>query len=198
MPLGDWVLQQACALQHGWQGTANGRLLIAVNISAIQFNHPDFVNRVSVILQETGANPRQIEFEITETAIMGSGDEVVERLNQLRALGITLALDDFGTGHSSLARLHRLPITRLKLDRSFVQHLPADPDNAAIANATLSMARALKLEVVAEGIETASQKAYLFARGCRLMQGYLYSRPLPLAELQHFLAEDAGHNTPKA
>ena len=198
LPLGEWALRQTCMLQRSWQGEANGRLLIAVNISAIQFNHPEFISRVTAILRETGADPRCIEFEITETAIMGSGDEVVERLNQLRELGITLALDDFGTGYSSLARLHRLPITRLKLDRSFVQHLPADLDNAAIANATLSMARALKLEVVAEGIETASQKAYLFARGCRLMQGYLYSRPLPLAELERFLAEDAARAAPQA
>lgn len=198
LPLGDWVLRQACSLQRNWQATPNGKLLIAVNISAIQFNHPDFVSRVSAILRDTGADPRCIEFEITETAIMGSGDEVVDRLNQLRELGLTLALDDFGTGYSSLARLHRLPITRLKLDRSFVQHLPTDLDNAAIANATLSMARALKLEVVAEGIETASQKAYLFARGCRLMQGYLYSRPLPLDELERFLAEDAEHSRPQA
>lgn len=192
LQIGEWVLEQACVLQRRWQGTANESLLVAVNISAIQFNHPEFVARAEQILARTGANPLNIELEITETAIMSAGDELVDRLNQLRALGMTLALDDFGTGYSSLARLHRLPITRLKLDRSFVQHLPTDLDNAAIANATLSMARALKLEVVAEGIENASQKAYLFARGCRLMQGYLYSRPLPLDELERFLAADAG------
>lgn len=198
LSLGDWVLREACTLQRSWQDTPRDTLLIAVNISAIQFNHPDFVERVSRILEATGADPQCIELEITETAIMGSGDELVERLNQLRRQGLTLALDDFGTGYSSLGRLHRLPITRLKLDRSFVQYLPGDLDNAAIANATLSMARALKLEVVAEGIETVSQKAYLFARGCRLMQGYLYSKPLPLDELERFLAEDAARATPRA
>src|SRR5690606_790340 len=145
LSLGDWVLREACTLQRSWQDTSKDTLLIAVNISAIQFNHPDFVERVSRILESTGANPHCIELEITETAIMGSGDELVDRLNQLRRLGLTLALDDFGTGYSSLGRLHRLPITRLKLDRSFVQYLPGDLDNAAIANATLSMARALKL-----------------------------------------------------
>lgn len=186
IPLGEWVLRRACMLQESWQGGRHAKLLIAVNISAVQFNAADFVDKVSTILRETGADPLRIELEITESAIMGQGVETVERLNQLRALGLTLALDDFGTGYSSLGRLHRLPITRLKLDRSFVQHLPGDPDNAAIANAALSMARALKIEVVAEGIETEAQKAYLFARGCRLMQGYLYSRPLPLAELEHF------------
>lgn len=190
LPLGDWVLREACAHQRAWHGTPWEDLLVAVNISAIQFNHADFAERVERILRETGADPERIELEITETAIMGSGDDVVARLNELRALGLTLSLDDFGTGYSSLGRLHRLPIARLKLDRSFVQHLPSDQDNAAIANATLSMARALKLEVIAEGIETAAQKAYLFARGCRLMQGYLYSRPLPVDELQRFLDAD--------
>ncbi|MDX5362542.1 MAG: EAL domain-containing protein [Pseudazoarcus pumilus] len=198
LALGDWVLEQACTLQRRWQQSPKAELLVAVNISAIQFNHPDFVGRVARILQRTAADPRRIELEITETAIMGSGDEVLARLHQLRDLGLTLALDDFGTGYSSLGRLHRLPITRLKLDRSFVQYLPGDLDNAAIANATLSMARALKLEVVAEGIETVAQKAYLFARGCRLMQGYLYSVPLPLDELENFLAADAQRNPPQA
>lgn len=185
-----WALREACAHQRAWHGTPWEDLLVAVNISAIQFNHADFAERVERILREIGADPERIELEITETAIMGSGDDVVARLNELRALGLTLSLDDFGTGYSSLGRLHRLPITRLKLDRSFVQHLPSDQDNAAIANATLSMARALKLEVIAEGIETVAQKAYLFARGCRLMQGYLYSRPLPVDELQRFLDAD--------
>lgn len=191
--LGDWVLRQACRQQRAWQGTSNGELLVAVNISALQFNRPDFVARVQAILQDTGADPRRIELEITESALMGSSEDLAARLGRLRALGLTLALDDFGTGYSSLGRLNRLPISRLKLDRSFVQHLPRDADSAAIASATLSMARALKLEVVAEGVETESQKAYLFARGCRLMQGYLISRPLPLDEFHRFLAAEGGH-----
>ncbi len=189
--LGDLVLHQACLLQRRWQGGPNAHLLVAVNISPLQFAGQDFVASVAEILRETGADPLRIELEITESAIMGHGPEQLERLERLRALGLTLALDDFGTGYSSLGRLNRLPITRLKLDRSFVQHLPRDADSAAIANATLSMARALKLEVIAEGIETESQKAYLFARGCRLMQGYLYSRPLPEDALETFLANEA-------
>ncbi|AUN95268.1 EAL domain-containing protein [Pseudazoarcus pumilus] len=189
--LGELVLLQACQLQRRWQNGPNAHLLVAVNISALQFTGQDFVASVAAILHETGADARRIELEITETALMGHGPEQLERLERLRALGLTLALDDFGTGYSSLGRLNRLPITRLKLDRSFVQHLPSDADSAAIANATLSMARALKLEVIAEGIETEAQKAYLFARGCRLMQGYLYSRPLPEEALEAFLAEAA-------
>lgn len=185
VPIGEWVLAEACRQQVRW--AAHG-LSMAVNISALQFRKASFVETVERILAETGADPAYLELEITESALMQPSDELFERLHRLRALGITLALDDFGTGYSSLAYLKRLPISRLKLDRSFVMDIPRDPEDVAIATATLSMAADLGLEVVAEGVETPEQAEFLVGRGCRLLQGFLFSRPLPAAEFVAGLA----------
>ena len=130
------------------------------------------------ILAETGADPHRIELEITESALMASSDDLSARLQELVGLGLTLALDDFGTGFSGLSYLKRLPIARLKIDRSFVDELPDNAEDAAITAAALSLGRDLGMAVVAEGVETAEQRSYLAARGCQAMQGYLFSRPL--------------------
>ena len=176
--LGDWVLREACRQQVRWSQAGLGEVCIAVNISALQFRRAEFVDSVIAILQETGASPSAIELEITESALMQPGEQLLERLHQLVGHGLSLALDDFGTGYSSLAYLKRLPIARLKVDQSFVADLPGDPEDAAVVTATLSMARDLGLEVVAEGVETQQQRAFLCERQCTLMQGYLFSRPL--------------------
>ena len=176
--LGDWVLREACRQQVRWSQAGLGEVCIAVNISALQFRRAEFVDSVVAILQETGASPSAIELEITESALMQPGEQLLERLHQLVGHGLSLALDDFGTGYSSLAYLKRLPIARLKVDQSFVADLPGDPEDAAVVTATLSMARDLGLEVVAEGVETQQQRAFLCERQCTLMQGYLFSRPL--------------------
>jgi diguanylate cyclase (GGDEF)-like protein len=182
VPLGDWVMRAAFIEQGSWR--ARGlEASVAINISAIQFRRDDFVDRVRVLLDETGLDPAWVEFEITESALMDPTDALLARLDQLRELGIRLALDDFGTGYSSLSYLKRLPIQTLKLDRSFVSDLPGDAEDAAIACATLSMAADLGVEVVAEGVETEAQRDYLRARGCRLMQGYFFSRPLTAANI---------------
>lgn len=178
VPLGEWVLREACRQQVCWRQGSLGNVHVAVNISALQFRRADFVDRVSLVLDESGADPRFIELEITESALMQPTDELTVRLTRLRELGLTLALDDFGTGYSSLAYLKRLPIARLKIDRSFVKDLPGDPEDAAVASATLSLARDLGLEVVAEGVETAAQRDYLVARGCHVLQGFLFAKPL--------------------
>lgn len=178
VPLGEWVLREACRQQVRWRDGALGNVQVAVNISALQFRKADFVEAVSRVLTETGVDPRCIELEITESALMQPTDELTGRLARLRELGLTLALDDFGTGYSSLAYLKRLPIGRLKIDRSFVKDLPGDPEDAAVASATLSLARDLGLEVVAEGVETLAQRDYLVARGCHVLQGFLFARPL--------------------
>lgn len=181
--LGAWVMAEAFRQQASWSSMGHSNLVVAVNISALQFRKPDFVDRVRDLLLETGATPGMIELEITESALMQPGDELFDRLNQLVRMGVKLALDDFGTGYSSLAYLKRLPITRLKLDKSFVRDLPGDAEDAAIASAAISMARDLGMEVVAEGVETEEQCAYLVERGCTLMQGYLFARPMPARAL---------------
>ena len=194
-PLGQWVLREACRQQVLWSLAGHDGLQVAVNISALQFRRREFVAMVQDVLAETGADPHCIELEITESALMQPSEELFERLERLVALGLTLALDDFGTGYSSLAYLKRLPITRLKLDRSFVRDLPGDPEDAAIASATLSLARDLGLEVVAEGVENEAQRDYLRERGCRVIQGYLVSRPQPAEVLDDWLARRARRAT---
>lgn len=183
-PLGDLVLKTACEQQVRWRAQGYEDLLVAINISALQFRKRGFVENVGHALTQAGADPHCIELEITESALMQPSEGMFESLDRLGSMGLTLALDDFGTGYSSLAYLKRLPISRLKLDRSFVRDLPGDAEDAAIASAALSMARDLGIEVVAEGVETEAQRAYLEARGCRIMQGYLFSRPLSVADFE--------------
>ncbi|WP_227815698.1 EAL domain-containing protein [Nitrogeniibacter aestuarii] len=192
LAIGEWVLRAAFRQQVRWQQEEGRQLRVAVNISALQFRHINFIATLSELLQETGANPRQIELEITESALMQMGEGMVDRLEQLKRLGFTLALDDFGTGYSSLAYLKRFPIERLKLDRSFVRDLPHDADDCAIAQATLSMARDLGMDVVAEGVETDAQRDYLVKAGCALLQGYLFGRPQPVSELKMDVAAVKG------
>ncbi|THF67447.1 EAL domain-containing protein [Pseudothauera nasutitermitis] len=191
VPLGEWVLRQACRQQVTWAGAGLGWLVVAVNISALQFRRADFTQQVVAILRETGAAPQRIELEITESALMQPTDALHERLLELGRLGLKLALDDFGTGYSSLSYLKRLPISRLKIDRSFIMDLPGDHEDAAVASATLSLARDLGLDVVAEGVEHAEQLAWLHARGCDSVQGFLFSRPLPVAEFETWAARHA-------
>ncbi len=187
IPLGEWVMREACRQQAQWAASGLGRLTLAVNISALQFQRADFAATVARILRETGADPASIELELTESALMDPGDALSARLQGLVELGLTLALDDFGTGYSCLAYLKRLPLSRLKIDRSFVADLPGDAEDAAVVTAALSLARDLGMEVVAEGVETAAQRAFLAARQCTLMQGYLFSRPLDAAEFAAWL-----------
>ncbi|MBN8440194.1 MAG: EAL domain-containing protein [Thauera sp.] len=189
IPLGEWVLREACAQQVRWREAGLAPLIVAVNISALQFRKADFVATVANILRETGADPANIELEITESALMQPGEDLSARLQSLVDLGLTLALDDFGTGYSSLAYLKRLPIARLKIDRSFVADLPGSAEDAAVTSAALALARDLDMQVVAEGVETHDQQAYLTDRGCHAMQGYLFSRPLTADALQAWLAD---------
>lgn len=188
LPLGEWVLRQACHQQVRWKSQGL-HLTMAINIAALQFQQADFVQRVARVLEETGADPADIELEITEGALLASTDTLIERLGSLRKLGMSLALDDFGTGYSCLAYLKRLPIERLKIDRSFIRDLPGDAEDSAIASATLSMARDLGLKVTAEGVESKGQREWLTQRGCQLIQGYHISRPLEATALKAWLHE---------
>lgn len=176
--IGAWVLHRACRQWGQWQAAGLTGLHMAVNVSAVEFARPGFVERVRQTLRDTGMDPAALELEITETALMQGLPELVERLGELADLGVVLALDDFGTGYSSLSYLKRLPLDRLKIDRSFVSGLPGDKEDAAIVRATLSLAAALGLAVVAEGVEHDAQREFLSAHGCQYVQGWLVARPM--------------------
>jgi EAL domain-containing protein (putative c-di-GMP-specific phosphodiesterase class I) len=162
-----------------WANEGIDGLTMAVNVSAMEFGRASFIPRLRLALDDTEADPDWIELEITESALMQSLPELVERLGDIARLGVRLALDDFGTGYSSLGYLKRLPLNSLKIDKSFVRELPGDKEDEAIVCATLSMAKALGLKVVAEGVEVPEQRAFLADLGCDEIQGWLVARPMP-------------------
>ena len=184
LPIGHWVLRCACRLLASWADSSRADLRVAVNVSAVQFHQPDFIDLIKDVLRETGAPAERLTLEVTESLLMEDPERVRVTLGELRDLGIRLALDDFGTGYSSLNYLKRLPLDELKVDRSFVMGVPADASDAAIVETTLTLAASLGLDVVAEGVEHAEQLDWLASRGCRAFQGYHFRRPAPLEELR--------------
>jgi EAL domain-containing protein (putative c-di-GMP-specific phosphodiesterase class I) len=172
--IGNWVLREAIRQCATWNAKGLS-LVMAVNVSALQFQQSDFVDGVARALNENGLPPGQLELELTESILIHDVAETMRRLEALAALGVRLAIDDFGTGYSSLSYLKRFPIHKLKIDRSFVNDLPDDDSDAAIVNAIIHMAGALRLRVIAEGVETAMQRDFLVAAGCDEYQGYLCS-----------------------
>ena len=185
--LGNWVIEEACRQLAAWRAEGIAGIRMAVNLSAQQLRSPSLVASVAALLKRHGLQGADLELEITESAAMENPAQAIVRLQALRDLGVELAIDDFGTGYSSLAYLKRLPIQVLKLDRTFVRDIETDPSDAEISAATLALAHNLGLKVVAEGVETEAQRAYLNQHGCDFMQGYLFSRPLPAAEVAAFL-----------
>jgi diguanylate cyclase (GGDEF)-like protein len=187
--LGEWVLRTACAQNKAWQKAGLPPMTVAVNLSARQFQQHDLVNTVSRILKETGLEPRWLEIEITEGIAMKNADYTNVLLRGMKEMGVKVALDDFGTGYSSLSYLKKFPIDTLKIDQSFVRDLTSDPNDAAIANAVIVLAHSLKLKVVAEGVETEAQEAYLRQQGCDISQGYLAATPLVASALESFVRQ---------
>lgn len=181
LPLGDWVIEQACQTLARMQRAGLSQFL-SVNVSARQFRSDHFVPGVKAILERTGALARQLIFEVTESLFIEDWENSLRRITELVQMGIRFSIDDFGTGYSSLAYLQRLPLFEIKIDRSFVQDTPHDINDTAIVNSILSMARHLGLEVVAEGVETRAQADFLLASHCDRLQGYLFSRPQPLED----------------
>jgi EAL domain-containing protein (putative c-di-GMP-specific phosphodiesterase class I) len=175
--LGSWVMAQAFRTQVRLRA-AGRRLPLSINVSPRQFHQPDFVQQVSALLQSTGADPGCLILEVTEGLLIDHLDSTIARMNEIAALGIRFSIDDFGTGYSSLAYLKRLPLYEIKIDRSFIQDTPDDPNDTAIVKMILSMAKHLGLRVVAEGVETRAQADFLSAHGCDVMQGYLFARPV--------------------
>jgi diguanylate cyclase (GGDEF)-like protein/PAS domain S-box-containing protein len=191
VPLGEWVLRSACAQARAWLDAGLPAMTVAVNLSPRQFRDPDLVAKVRRILAETRLPPARLELEITESAVMDQGDRALALLRELKDLGLSLSIDDFGTGYYSLAYLKRFAIDKLKIDQSFVRDIPDDQDSMEITASIIAMAKNLRLKVLAEGVETEDQLAFLQIHNCDACQGYLFSRPLPAPELERWLSVQA-------
>ena len=188
VPIGLWVLQTACAQLKAWQhGALTRDLTLAVNVSAKQFRQPDFVTHIKNILVESGARPSHLKLELTETMVLENVEDTITKMHELRSIGVSFSMDDFGTGHSSLQYLKRLPLDQIKIDQSFVQDITFDPNDATIVQTIIAMTQALGLNVIAEGVETEDQRLFLERHQCHAFQGYLFGKPLPLAQFEDLL-----------
>jgi diguanylate cyclase (GGDEF)-like protein len=187
--IGEWVLREACAEKVRWENAGLGNFPVAVNVSRRQFRGRDFEGQVASVLRDTGLSPDHLEVEITENALMEDVRQTLGTLRCLRRMGISLSIDDFGTGYSSLSVLGQFPANRLKIDQSFVRNITREPTRAAITRAVIAVASELKLDVVAEGVETPEERDFLAELGCHRMQGYLFGRPVPADEFASLWAD---------
>jgi EAL domain-containing protein (putative c-di-GMP-specific phosphodiesterase class I) len=185
--IGEWILDQACRQLREWHDQGFGELRMAVNLSTVQLHHNELPRVVNNLLQVYRLPPGSLELEVTETSLMEDISTAAQHLLSLRRSGALIAIDDFGTGYSSLSYLKSLPLDKIKIDKSFVQDLMDDDDDATIVRAIIQLGKSLGMQVIAEGVETAEQEAYIIAQGCHEGQGYHYSKPLPARELTHFI-----------
>jgi diguanylate cyclase (GGDEF)-like protein/PAS domain S-box-containing protein len=192
VPIGDWVLHEACRQNKAWQEAGLPPMVVSVNVSARQFKEKNLINRVVGALEYSGLEARYLELELTESLIMQDVAIAVATMKDLQNLGIQLSIDDFGTGYSSLTALKTFPVTRLKIDKSFVDGLLADENDRAVAGAVISLGQTLNLRVIAEGVETDAQAEFLRSINCDEMQGYLFSKPLPAKDIEDMLKASAG------
>lgn len=189
LPLGQWVLGEACAQLRRWQDDPVPRgLRLSVNVSALQLRQPDFVPQVLDCLRQNGVDGRLLTLELTESVLMEDMEATVAKMQALQAAGVGLSLDDFGTGYSSLSYLHQMPFTELKIDRAFVAGIVGDTQASSITRNLLRLGHDLGVEVIAEGVETVEQYELLLGQGCRLFQGYLFGRPTDLATFEERVA----------
>jgi len=198
VPIGEWVLATACAQTKAWQDEGHANISVAVNLSARQFGDPMLLPKLTRIIRDSGLHPSMLELEITESMVMSHGESAVAVLESLKSIGVQIALDDFGTGYSSLAYLKRFPIDTVKIDRSFIQDIPADSDDKKITRAIIAMAHSMKLKVVAEGVETAEQLSFLRTQRCDAVQGYIVYRPLAGEAVAEVLELDRRGETSRA
>jgi diguanylate cyclase (GGDEF)-like protein/PAS domain S-box-containing protein len=192
LPIGAWVLQEACAQARAWVDAALPKTTMAVNVSAAQFRNENFLEDLFATLSETGMDPECLELEVTESILMRHAEVAASILQTLRRRGIRVSVDDFGTGYSSLSYLQKFPLDALKIDQSFVREISTRPDETTIVRAIISMGRSLNLRIIAEGVETASDLAFLKAQGCDEGQGYYFSRPVPAEQFAKLLTVNAG------
>jgi diguanylate cyclase (GGDEF)-like protein len=185
LPLGNWVLETACTQLALWSEDLElAHLTVAVNVSGRQFYQPDFVEHVLAVIERTGANPKRLKLELTESILVSDVEGIIAKMTALKLRGVGFSLDDFGTGYSSLSYLKRLPLDQLKIDQGFVRDILVDANDAAIAKMVIALAESLGLTVIAEGVETEGQRNFLGGLGCHAYQGYLFSRPLPVEEIE--------------
>ncbi len=188
LPIGLWVLETACAQLKAWEDNPHTRALrLAVNVSARQFHQPDFVAQLERVLLEAGADPTRLKIELTESLVLDNVNDAIAKMQAIKAIGVGFSMDDFGTGYSSLSYLTRLPLDQLKIDQSFIRDISSDSNGAAIVQTIIIMGKTLGMNVIAEGVETEAQRDFLDRNGCHAFQGYLFSRPVPLAEFEQFL-----------
>jgi diguanylate cyclase (GGDEF)-like protein/PAS domain S-box-containing protein len=189
LPIGKWVLENACARLKGWEShPVLGKLHLAVNVSPVQFHQPDFVRQVKAMIEKHGIDPRRLELELTENLVLEDIEEAIGKMTALKEIGVRFSMDDFGTGYSSLQYIKRLPINQLKIDQSFVRDILTDSGDAMMVQTIVEMARNFGYEVIAEGVEEHAQLSPLIARGCDTFQGYLFSRPVAIAEFEQLIA----------
>ncbi len=191
---GDWVLREACRLNKLWQEQGLEPLRVSVNVSSVQFKQGDFIERIKLALKETGLASDYLEVELTESCLMDDVTKNIDVLHEIKKMGVAISIDDFGTGYSSLSYLKKFPIDTLKIDRSFITNIQdrGAGDNAAIVTAIMALSHSLRLDVVAEGVETAHELAYLHALGCKTIQGFLFSKPLTVEEFTK-IQQDSMH-----
>ncbi|WP_161539918.1 EAL domain-containing protein [Glaciimonas sp. PCH181] len=201
LPLGRWVMETACVQLAAWARRPEmSHLTLAVNVSMRQFRQPDFVKQITELLDATGADPRKLKLELTESMLLDDVEDIIIKMSALKALGVRFSLDDFGTGYSSLSYLKRLPLDQLKIDQTFIRDVLTDPNDAAIVRTIVALAQSLGLSVIAEGVETAPQIDFLANNGCDAYQGYLFSHPLPLEQFESLHLRDvhsinSGHSS---
>jgi EAL domain-containing protein (putative c-di-GMP-specific phosphodiesterase class I) len=191
VPIGEWVFKTACRQLRQWEDDNLPPVTISINISPRQFMSRRLVSTLLGMVRDTGADPKRIELEITETMIMRNLEQSIETLAQLRAVGMQVAVDDFGVGYSSLGQLKRLPSSSIKIDRSFIANVPDDASSGSITEAIIAMAKRLKLRVIAEGVETRAQLEFLRANHCDSFQGFLFSKPVTALEATAMLKAQA-------
>lgn len=188
LPIGQWVLDAACAQLKTWQqNPVTKDLVLAVNVSTKQFNQVDFVEQVKATMQRHEINTARLKLELTESMLVDNINDIISKMTALSKIGVRFSLDDFGTGYSSLQYLKKLPINQLKIDQSFVSDLVTDASDRAIVRTIITMAHSLDINVIAEGVETEEQRQYLFDNGCTHYQGYLFSKPVPIDEFEALL-----------
>jgi EAL domain-containing protein (putative c-di-GMP-specific phosphodiesterase class I) len=190
LPIGLWVLETACQQIKIWEANPKTRdLQLAVNVSAKQFHQPGFIDHVKEALGKTAITPSRLKLELTESMVLDDVGDTIAKMHALKQIGVRFSMDDFGTGYSSLAYLSQLPLDQLKIDQSFVRNIGTKPTDAVIVQTIVGMAGNLGMEVIAEGVETQAQRDFLAGVGCTLYQGYLFSKPVPIAEFEALLGK---------